>query len=261
MPRRGADLCYNDHVQLSALLAHVMDFCYPGVCAGCQAYAPGSAALCDGCFNELQLIERAPACDRCAMPLAELDAPCPYCDDKGIRPFERILRLGIFEDPIKHLVHQAKYHHRWPLAEFLAERLSAQERVKGLLTETDVVVPVPLHVLRHVKRGYNQAEVLARRLAKLNMLKFAKPGVRLRNTETQTHIHSHARREENLRDAFGLTNPKCIRGKHVVLVDDVMTSGATLKSFARCLKHAEPASLSAIVIAIADPKRRGFEVI
>ena len=238
-----------------------MDFCYPGACAVCPAHAPGSTPLCDACMNELHLLDRAPACDRCAMPLAELDAPCPYCDDKGIYPFERILRLGVFEDPLKHLIHQAKYHHRWPLAEFLAERLSAQDLVNGLLRQTDVLVAVPLHVLRHVKRGYNQAEVLAGRLGRLNKLKLAKPAVRLRNTETQTHIHSQAKREHNLRDAFGLVNSKCIRGKHVVLVDDVMTTGATLKSLARCLKHAEPASLSAIVVAIADPKRRGFEVI
>jgi len=248
-------------VRPAALLSHVMDFCYPGACAICQAHAPGRHPMCDGCKNELHLLERAPACDRCAMPLAELDAPCPYCDDKGIHPFERILRLGVFEDPLKHLIHQAKYHHRWPLAEFLAERLSEQQLVNGLLRQTDVVVAVPLHVLRQVRRGYNQAEVLARRLASLNKLKLAKPAVRLRNTETQTHIHSQAKREENLRDAFGLVNQKCIRGKHVVLVDDVMTTGATLKSFARCLKEAEPASLSAIVVAIADPKRRGFEVI
>jgi ComF family protein len=239
----------------------VLDFCYPGSCASCQAYVPGSSPLCDTCADELGLLERAAACDRCAMPLAELDAPCPYCDDKGMRPFERILRLAVFEDPIKHLVHQAKYHHRWPLAEFFAERLSEQERVKGLLTETDVLVAVPLHALRHVKRGYNQAEVFARRLAKLNKLKLVKPAVRLRNTETQTHIHSHAKREENLRDAFGVVKPASIHGKHVVIVDDVMTTGATLKSFARCLNDAEPASLSAIVIAVADPKRRGFEVV
>lgn len=238
-----------------------MDFCYPGACAACQQAAPGPGPLCDGCFHDLRLLEQAPACDRCAMPLAELDAPCPYCDDKGVYPFERIVRIGIFQDPLKHLVHQAKYHHRWPLAEFLAERLSQQERTKTLLRETDVLVAVPLHVLRQVKRGYNQAEVLARRLAKLNRLKVVKPAVRLRNTESQTHLHSHAKREENLRDAFGLVSPRGIRGKHVVVVDDVMTSGSTLKSFARCLKDAEPESLSAIVIAIADPKRRGFEVI
>jgi ComF family protein len=245
----------------ATLLASVMDFCYPGACANCQAHAQGSAALCDACTTDLLAQETAPACDRCGMPLPQHDAPCPHCKGKGLHPFERVLRLGVFEDPLKHLIHQAKYHHRWPLAEFLAERLSAQELVKGLLTETDVLVAVPLHALRHVKRGYNQAEVLARRLAKLNHLKLVKPAVRLVNTETQTHLHSHAKREENLRDAFGLVKPRRIRGKHVVLVDDVMTTGATLKSFARCLADAEPASLSAIVVAVADPKRRGFEVI
>jgi ComF family protein len=248
-------------VRPTALLSHALDFCYPAACALCQGHAAGRATLCASCASDLKEQESAPACDRCAMPLAELDAPCPYCDDKGVHPFERILSLGVFDGPIKHLVHQAKYHHRWPLAEFFAERLAEQERVKGLLTETELLVAVPLHAMRHVKRGYNQAEILARRLAKLNKLKCVKPAVRLRNTETQTHLHSHAKREENLRDAFGLVNPRCLRGKHVVLVDDVMTTGATLRSVARCLKDAGPASLSAIVVAIADPKHRGFEVI
>jgi ComF family protein len=205
--------------------------------------------------------ERAPSCDRCAMPLARRGDPCPYCRDKGVHSFDRIVRLGVFEDPLKHLIHQAKYHHRWPLVEFLAERLSEQERVKGLLTETQVLVAVPLHPIRHIRRGYNQAELLARKLASLNRLNAVKPAVRLRNTETQTHIKSHDKRIENLRDAFGLVKPRCIRGKHVVIVDDVMTTGSTLRSFARSLKAAKPASLSAIVIAIADPKHRGFEVI
>jgi ComF family protein len=248
-------------VRVSTLLSSIMDFCYPGACAMCQAYAPGSGALCDSCMINLAEQESAPACERCAMPLAHHGDPCPYCRDKGLHPFDRIVRLGVFEDPLKHLIHQAKYHHRWPLVEFIAERLSEQERVKGLLTETQVLAAVPLHTIRHIRRGYNQAELLARRLAKLNGLKARKPAVRLRNTETQTHIKSHDKRIENLRGAFGLVKPRSIRGKHVVIIDDVMTTGATLRSFARCLVEAKPASLSAIVIAIADPKHRGFEVI
>jgi len=248
-------------VRPSGILSRVMDFCYPGSCAVCQQDAPGAEPICAACDGDLRLLEMAPACDRCAMPLPRHEAPCPYCDGKGLPHFECVLRLGVFEDPIKHLVHHAKYHHRWPLAEFLAERLFARERVKGLLTETQVLVPVPLHVVRHVRRGYNQAEVIARRLKSLARLKIAFPAVRLRNTETQTHMTSQAKREENLRDAFALVRPSSIRGQHVVVVDDVMTTGATLRSFARCLRDAAPASLSAIVIAIADPKQRGFETI
>lgn len=195
------------------------------------------------------------------MPLAQHGDPCPHCNGKGVYPLEKIIRLGIFEDPLKHLIHQAKYHRRWPLAEFLADRLLEQERVKGLLTETDVLIPVPLHAWRHIKRGYNQADVIARRLKLHTKIPVAHPVVRLRNTETQTHLHSQEKREENIRDAFGLVNAKPIRGKHVVIIDDVTTTGATLKEVARTVRDGEPASICAIVVAIADPKRRGFEQI
>ncbi len=178
-----------------------------------------------------------------------------------MRPVERGVCLGVFRDPLRHLIYAMKYHRRWTVAERLADRLLAQPAVSRVLAGVDCVVPVPLHRLRQVTRGFNQAEVIARRLAKRAGKRLSRPVVRLRNTETQTHLHSRAKREENLRDAFALVDPASIAGKHLTIVDDVMTTGATLKSFARCLKQAEPASLSAIVIAMADPKRRGFEII
>ena len=100
---------------------------------------------------------------RCAMPLAEFGAPCAYCLGKGLYPFDRILRLGIYQDPLKHVIHQMKYRQRWALAEFLADRLLEQEPVKGLLSQTDCLVPVPLFAMRQIARGYNQADVIARR--------------------------------------------------------------------------------------------------
>ena len=174
---------------------------------------------------------------------------------------DRVVRLGLFVDPLKHLIHQMKYHRRWPLAEFLADRLSDQPRVRGLLTEADCLVAVPLFVTRHIGRGYNQAELIARRLTKRNHKKLARPLSRLRPTETQTNLHSHAKRIENVRDAFGLIDARCVCRKHVVLVDDVMTSGATLQAAARALRPAKPASVCAIVVAVADPKGRGFELV
>src|SRR5436309_227133 len=140
------------------LVREVVDFCYPGRCAACDADCAAPASLCPECSDQLTALERAPACGRCAMPLAELDDPCPYCMGRGRRPYDRIVRLGTFDDPLKHLVHQMKYHRRWPLAEFLAARLLEQERVKALLTETDCLLPVPLHRLRQTQRGYNQAD-------------------------------------------------------------------------------------------------------
>lgn len=248
---------------MKKLLAHVLDFAFPGVCANCDAATGTALELCDDCIAMIDQMAAAPACLVCAMPLASHGAPCAHCLAKGVAHYERIIRLGVFEDPLKHLIHQIKYHKRWALGEFLAGRLFATERAKGLLTETDVLVPVPLHFRRHVERGYNQADVIAARIAKLNR---GTPVIhalrRTRNTETQTALHSHEKRVENVRGAFALRRAaRHITGKHVVVVDDVMTTGSTILEVARTLKQAQPASLCAIVLAIADRKGRGFEVI
>jgi ComF family protein len=250
-------------VPIPRMLAHVLDFAYPGICANCDATIGDASHLCASCDAMLDELSRAASCDPCAMPLASHGAPCPYCKGRGMPHYDRIIRLGVFDDPLKHLIHQMKYHGRWALGEFLAARLFATERAKGLLTETQVLVPVPLHFRRHVARGYNQADVIATKIARLNRRSPIIHALRrTRNTETQTHLHSHGKRIENLRNAFALRRAaRHLRGKHVVVVDDVMTSGATMLEVARTLKHAEPASLCAIVLAIADPKGRGFEAI
>jgi ComF family protein len=271
MPPNPAELCPSCGIippvpfaRVKSLLGEVADLIYPTACAACEAFVDGRGPLCHACSDALDALADEAACRVCAKPLAAHGDPCPWCDGKGEPNLERVVRLGVFADPVRHLVYRMKYHGRWPLAEFFADRLMGREPVKSLLTETDCLVPVPLHPLRQVARGYNQAEVLARRLA-WHTGRFAKPRVvqplvRVRNTETQTAVHSRAKREENLRHAFGLANPGTVRGKHVVLVDDVFTTGATLQSAARALKPAKPASISALAIASADPKRRDFEV-
>lgn len=247
-------------VRAADLVRDLVDFCYPHRCARCEEVSP-QPFLCEACDKELHELERRPACDRCAMPIGGPGGACPYCEGKGLPYFERVASLCTFRDPVRHLIYAVKYHRRWPVAERLADRLLEQAHIKRVVSEADCLVPVPLHRLRQITRGFNQAEVVARRLAKRCGKRFARPAVRLRNTETQTHLHSRAQREENLKDAFGLVNERCIRNRHVLVVDDVMTTGATLQSLARVLAPAEPASLSAIVLAVADPLGQDFQVI
>jgi ComF family protein len=212
-------------------------------------------------MEKLNRLAAAPCCDACAWPLPYERAPCPYCGGRGIGPIKEIASLGLFAEPLRLLIHRIKYHTRWSLAEQLADRLLEQERVRKLLGATDVLVPVPLHRLRQISRGYNQAAVIAARLAGRCGLKVAHPVVRLKQTHAQTHLHSRLTRERNLRDAFGLVRPKTVRGLRVAIVDDVMTSAATLRAVARTLRRAHPGSLAAVVLAVADPRGRGFETV
>jgi ComF family protein len=238
----------------------ILDFCLPRECPACRIAHESISVFCTDCEQDIQKLNDAPRCDRCAMPVTLTDAPCAHCMGKGLPPFKQIVCLGVLKDALKASVHRAKYEHRWPLAERLADRLVLRSDVRSLLTNSDVIVPVPLHFKRQRQRGYNQADVIARQICRNNS-KVKHAAVRALNTETQTHMPSRAKRMANLSDAFLLIDPDAIAGKNVVLIDDVLTTGSTLVSLARTLNVAKPASLSAIVIAVADPKGRQFEVI
>ena len=242
---------------IGAIVSAAVGFCFPWSCAVCAAGYEGRGPLCPTCDAELAALEGEPNCRACALPLPMHGSPCPYCRGKGPPNFDRVVRLTAYHDPARVLIHHLKYHRRWGVAEELADRLLALERVKEVMHDTDVLVPVPLHWRRQLTRGYNQAEVIARRLGKRCEKPVLRPVRRTRNTETQTHLFNPTRRAENLKDAFVLRNGRGVTGKHVTLVDDVWTSGATLQTLARVLKQAKPASLSAIVVAVADP--RGIE--
>ena len=195
------------------------------------------------------------------MPLALAGSPCPRCLGRGLYPYEKVLRLAPFREPVRGLIHRMKYRRRWGLGEELADRLGALEAVKGVLTGTQLLVAVPLYWRRQLVRGYNQAGVIAGRIGRLCEIKVARPVVRVRDTETQTVLHSREKREENLKGAFKVVRPGVVKGKHVVVVDDVMTTGATLQSIGRALKKAGAASLCAIVVAAADPRGMGYEAV
>lgn len=209
---------------------------------------------------DLDRLQTTVCCDLCAYPLPNETAKCPHCHGNGLPLLDRVVSLGIFHDPLRGMVHRIKYREGWPLAEFLGDRIAASEACKGILTESDALVAIPLHPLRQMMRGYNQADVLAQRIGNRCGIPCLHPIIRLRNTETQTHMHGKAVRMKNLKGAFGLVDEREIMGRHIVLVDDVLTSGATLINAARVLKQAAPASICAIVIAVADPKGRAFEV-
>jgi ComF family protein len=241
-------------VPLRRLLREVADLCYPPLCASCGTFSPDDPFLCSNCKTTLDELAAAPACDLCGMSLAYPDAPCPYCQGKGIAHYERVGRIGRYDPPLKLLVHNLKYHRRWIVGELLADRLLACRAARAILEQADCIVPVPLHRVRQFLRGYNQAQVIADRLSRKSSVPMVDAVVRQRYTRTQTHLHSRHRRMLNLRGAFKLIDPQQVHRRRVVVIDDVFTTGATLQTLARALRPAKPASLCAIVLAVAAPK-------
>jgi ComF family protein len=239
----------------------VLDSVAPRGCAGCGTMVEPDE-LCATCQADLDELTARPACLKCGGPLGgDGGGLCPWCLGKGVYPFEGIVRLGTFDGPIKTLVHRMKYGRRWGIGEALADMLWEQESVRDIVAAADVIAPVPLHWWKQVGRGFNQAEVIARRLASYTRARVVRPVKRIMATESQTHFHSQKKRAENVKRAFAMRNPRLVAGKKVVLVDDVMTTGATIGTVARRLIEGGAAGVWGVVVAVADPKRRGWRAV
>jgi predicted amidophosphoribosyltransferase len=274
----------------------MVDLVVPKTCPACRVGFEGDTVFCGGCDASMVELESAARCVLCAMPLVMAGAPCAQCVGSGISPFDQIVALGVLKPPLRETIHAGKYRGRWSLMERLADRLLNRSDAREMLASADWIIPVPLFHRRQVERGFNQAEVIARRLCEqLNRhhalpilrpmrslfdrsnsrnawrrlfpagdekrLKLLSAARRLRDTQTQTIVHSKLGRADNVKGAFELIDGSKIEDKQVILVDDVMTTGATLRSLAREVNKANPRSISAIVLAVADPKGRAFEVI
>ena len=174
--------------------------------------------------------------------------------------FEQVSNLGVFADPLSNLIHRLKFAHGWTVGSLLADRAYRLPRVRALLEDIDVIAPVPLHWTRHIVRGFDQAHVFSRRLGKLSRKRLVYPVVRVRATPAQS-LQKRADRMRNVRNAFGLVKPRSVEGLRVLVIDDVMTTGSTVKTFARVLKQGNPQSTSVLTIAMADPKGHAFEAV
>lgn len=157
------------------------------------------------------------------------------------------------ESSVQRLIHSLKYHDNKELA-YILGRLAANEMQQAgrCLAPVDLLLPVPLHPRKQRQRGYNQSEWIAYGLQSIWHLPVETQALRrIRPTETQTQRASNEQRRENVQGAFAVTCPEAFRHKHILLIDDVITSGSTLEACVQALRSVPGVTVSFFSLAIA----------
>ncbi|MCB2202522.1 ComF family protein [bacterium] len=219
----------------------VLDWIYPPVCVGCGE--PGYR-LCDKCFGTIRFIE-GHVCERCGLPIGLKRLHCEECDEEK-PPYDAMRSLARYEGVIRESIHALKYGDNLSLGEVFTDRLTAIVREEDW--SPDLIIPVPLSPARKAQRGYNQSTLLARPVALQLGVRFT-PEVlrRIRNTQSQVELPADKRRE-NVKGAFNAL-PELVSGKRVLLVDDVTTTGSTIKECALALREVGAAAVYCLTLA------------
>jgi ComF family protein len=235
---------------LARRLAHAaLDTVYPPTCLACRAATDSHGALCPRCWSALRFIER-PFCERLGTPFEQdlgqgLISPQAMADPPV---FARARAVARFEDgPARTLVHRLKYSDRAELARPIARWMARAGA--DVLAEADLLTPVPLHPLRLWRRRFNQAAALTAEISRQTRKPHDLAALRrVKSTLSQVGL-SRAQRAENVQGAFRVAEAAAVRGLNVLLIDDVLTSGATANAASRALLRAGAKQVYVLVFA------------
>ena len=232
-----------------AFFGHALDVALPTLCPACRELVGGNG-LCASCWAKLSLIA-PPYCERLGIPFAYDPGPGVLSMQAIADPpaYHRARAAVRYDDVARALVHALKYGDRLDLAPTMARWMARAGRL--LLAEADALVPVPLHWRRLWARRFNQSALLAKTIAQETQVPVAEEVLkRVKATAQQVGL-SQAERARNVQGAFGVPRERRaeIAGRRVVLIDDVLTSGATSDACARTLLRAGAKSVDVVVFA------------
>lgn len=225
-------------------------FClfFPGFCRVCDAPLRHARRLpvCDGCLQSIDTLRADGTCSRCGKAINTHIQPCIAC--RVHEPeYDSAQSWAAYDGCARQLIHLLKYERVMPAADYLAYQL-AQLRLPAV----DALVPVPLGRVRQRERGFNQIYKIGRRLARRLKIE-CRPELLRRRRETLSQAGLTAeQREDNVRAAFQVPRGQTVAGRKLLLLDDVLTTGATARACAAALKDAGAAEVHLLTAARAD---------
>jgi ComF family protein len=219
----------------------VLDLVFPPRCAACGARG---YLLCPDCTAAISYIQ-PPACPHCGRRMTR-PGICPVCRAYP-NALDGMVAATVFAGPVRECIHALKYEGQRPYAGTLA---AIARPAFAALPRPDALVPVPLFPKRERGRGFNQSALIARHLAGDDLP--VAPGWLARTRDTPPQVgQDREARHANVADAF-VCPDAAVRGRHILLIDDVATTGATLDACARALRTAGAASVRALIVARAE---------
>jgi competence protein ComFC len=237
----------------------ILDFVFPPYCLLCnrlisseegksKGFRP-AGLVCQDCWKNLNILPY-PFCPTCRTFLNQSMRRCPKCSEWSSLNINR--SLGLFDPHYQILLHHFKYKRKISLGKELGKRLGELLIQDEFSKDYGYIIPVPLHSSRERERGYNQSRILAEEISRLTFLPLLdKVLIRKKNTRDQTNLNAEER-ERNVRGAFAVRGQIVPKGERVILVDDVMTTGATLKECSRVLKEAGVKEVAGVTLAVVN---------
>lgn len=238
-------------VNLKNFLLDTLDFFFPNFCVLCnQKIHRTFYSICDNCTNEIEISNENDLKEFFRNNLANAGLISNY-----YAKYE-FIRDGKFQTA----VHNLKYNRKSLIGIQLGIELGKELIKQNWFNEVDLIIPVPIHRIKKLSRGYNQSDYIAKGISQITQKEIDYKSLkRIRNTPTQTHLHLQER-IENVKDAFKVINKDKIKNKVILVVDDVCTTGSTVNEIARSLLNAGAKKINLSTLAFVKEKDFSLKV-
>ena len=239
-------------MRLRNILSAILDVIFPPLCPLCGALLRDDEQICPSCMASLPRTEqhllRQNLTEEHFVATRRFKRGAAFLFYKPATALSRSSSDRLHD--AGRLIRHIKYGNRPELAVFLAKKAAAEWMESGFFNDIDLIMPVPLHPRRQRLRGYNQSYYIALGLSQVTGIPIDTTHlIRFRNNEHQARLHE-SDREQNVHDIFRVQNPKDLDGRHILLVDDIITTGSTLRACMQSLRRNRTCRFSVFALAV-----------